>query len=122
MNGVTTEVEQRPRRQDATESDDGAKGSGSGPSASRRYGAPRYPFSLEGLVRVGRLRLARRWMEAGEIYQAIQAYIDILECCAGTHAADAAVEELLDLAQHLQAEGQFYAALGILKRIEGSLR
>jgi hypothetical protein len=116
MDGSHTQVEQRPRRHDAV------SGGGSGSPASpepRRHWA-RYRYDPQGHVRAGRLRLARAWMEAGGIDQAIQAYADMLDCCGGTYAADAAVEDLLDLAHVLEQRGQFYAALAIFRRVEGS--
>jgi hypothetical protein len=61
-------------------------------------------------------------MDAGATYQAIRAYGDMLDCCSGTYAADAAIEELLEVAHVLEQQGQFYTALGIFKRIENGYR
>jgi hypothetical protein len=122
VNSESTVVEQRPRvaREPSSESRNEGDGSQQASTGSRRQ--PRYPYSVEGHVRVEWLRLARCWLEAGAIYQAISAYDAMLECCAGTHAADVAAEELLELAQQLQQQGQVHAARVVLQKIENSYR
>jgi hypothetical protein len=118
MNGVEIQVEQRPRARNQRPGDGAVS---SRPSRSSRRGS-RYRYDPQGHVRVQRLRIARQWMERGAVYQAISAYGDMLDCCAGSYAAAAAAEELLETARALERQGQFYAALGILKRIESVYR
>ena len=69
-------------------------------------------------IPVGLLRLARSWSETGSTYQSIHAYTEVLIRYPQTGAADAAVEELLLLADRLAKEGRYYAALNIFNKVE----
>ena len=69
-------------------------------------------------IPVGLLRLARDWSDAGSIYQAIHAYFEVLIRYPGTQAAEAAVEELLTLAERLTQQGRYHAALNIFNKLE----
>ena len=75
-------------------------------------------FDPRGTIPVGRLRLARSWKDAGSTYQAIHAYTEVLARYPGTGAANAAVEELLEMAENLARQGKYYAALNIFNKIE----
>jgi hypothetical protein len=54
----------------------------------------------------------------GGSYQAIHAYTEILIRYPGEGVANAAAEELLDLADAFEDQGGFYTALGIFDRLE----
>jgi hypothetical protein len=69
-------------------------------------------------IPVALLRLARNWSETGSVYQSIHAYTEVLIRYPETGAADAAVEELLLLADMLAKQGRFYAALNIFNKLE----
>ena len=69
-------------------------------------------------IRVGLLRLARNWRESGSTYQAIHAYTEVLIRYPQTGAANAAVEELLVMADNLTRQGRYYAALNIFNKLE----
>lgn len=69
-------------------------------------------------IRVGLLRLARSWQESGSTYQAIHAYTEVLARYPQTGAANAAVEELLEMADTLARQGRYYAALNIFNKLE----
>jgi hypothetical protein len=71
-----------------------------------------------GEVRVARLRLARRWRDEGAIYQALCAYADMLTRYRQTPTADAAAEELLEMAIILARQGMFHTALSIFCTID----
>ena len=75
-------------------------------------------FDPRSAIRVGLLRLARNWSEAGRIYQAIHAYTEVLVRYPETGAAEAAAEELLILADRLARQGRYYAALNIFNKLE----
>lgn len=75
-------------------------------------------FDPHGTIRVGFLRLARNWKETGQLYQAMHAYMTILERYPGTGVADAAVEDLMELAETFEEEGRFHAALNLFNKIE----
>jgi len=75
-------------------------------------------FNPRRAIPVGLLRLARSWTDAGSIYQAIHAYFEVLIRYPQTGAAEAAVEELLLLADGLAKQGRYYAALHIFNRLE----
>lgn len=75
-------------------------------------------FNPSAAIRVERLRLARRWRDAGLVYSAIYAYTQVLERYPCTGAARAAAEELLDLAKELADEDKYYTALNIFNRLE----
>jgi len=75
-------------------------------------------FDPRRAIPVGLLRLARNWSDAGSIYQAIHAYFEVLIRYPGTQAAEAAVEELLTLAERLAQQGRYYAALNIFNKLE----
>jgi hypothetical protein len=77
-----------------------------------------YVFDPMGEVRVARLRLARRWRDEGAIYQALCAYADMLTRYRQTPTADAAAEELLEMATMLARQGMFHTALGIFCTID----
>lgn len=100
-------------------SDDGRPAQANGESAleSRpfEYGEI---FDPSAAIRVERLRLARRWRDAGQVYSAIYAYTQVLERYPGSGAASAATEELLDLAKSLADNNLYYTALNIFNRLE----
>jgi len=75
-------------------------------------------FNARHAIQVGLLRLARSWSEAGSIYQAIHAYTEVLVRYPQTGVADAAVEELLMLADKLAQQGRYHAALNIFNKLE----
>ena len=75
-------------------------------------------FDPRRAIPVGLLRLARNWQEAGSIYQAMHAYTEVLVRYPQTGAADAAVEELLLMANKLSQQGKYYAALNIFNKLE----
>jgi hypothetical protein len=86
--------------------------------APRQRIGPRQVFEGRSAARVGRLRLARKWRDRGGSYQAIHAYTEILIRYPGQGVANAAAEELLDLADRLEDQGGFYTVLDILDRLE----
>jgi tetratricopeptide (TPR) repeat protein len=75
-------------------------------------------FSARSAVPVALLRLGNASLVTGSIYTAIHAYTQILERYPDTGAANAAVENLLSLAERLQDEGRYYTALNILNQVE----
>jgi hypothetical protein len=75
-------------------------------------------FNPRRAIPIGLLRLARNWSDVGSIYQAIHAYTEILIRYPQTGAAEAAIEELLVLANKLAQQGRFYAALNIFNKLE----
>jgi tetratricopeptide (TPR) repeat protein len=75
-------------------------------------------FNPRRAIRVGLLRLARNWSDTGSIYQAIHAYTEVVIRYPQTGAAEAAVEELLVLADKLARQGRYYAALNIFNKLE----
>ena len=75
-------------------------------------------FDPRGATSVALLRLARNWHNAGSIYQAIHAYTQVLIRYPDTGAAHAAVEELLEVAENLEQQGRFHAALNIFNQLE----
>jgi hypothetical protein len=79
-----------------------------------------HPFDPMGDARVARLRLARTWRDEGAIFQALCAYNDMLVRFRHTPTAEAAAEELLEMATVLQREGMFYTALNIFSKIEAA--
>ena len=87
-------------------------------AASRRRVEPGEVFDPRGATAVARLRLARSWHRAGFTYQAIHAYTQLLIRYRGTGAANAAAEELLELAETLEQQGRFQAALNIFNKLE----
>ena len=75
-------------------------------------------FDPRGATGVALVRLARNWHRAGSTYQAIHAYTQVLIRYPGTGAASLAVEELLELAETLEQQGRFHAALNIFNQLE----
>ena len=75
-------------------------------------------FEPRGATQVALLRLARNWHNAGSTYQAIHAYTQVLTRYPNTGAARAATEELLDIAETLEQQGRFHAALNIFNQLE----
>jgi tetratricopeptide (TPR) repeat protein len=75
-------------------------------------------FEPRGATQVALLRLARNWHNAGSTYQAIHAYTQVLTRYPNTGAARAATEELLDIAETLERQGRFHAALNIFNQLE----
>ena len=69
-------------------------------------------------VRAGLLRMARQWRDSGSTHQAIGAYKEILTNYPGTQAAAAATQELTELAQMMENQGQFHSALEVFKMLE----
>jgi hypothetical protein len=87
-------------------------------TARARTPEPSEVFDASTATRVGLLRLARNWQQAGGTYQAIHAYTQVLIRYPGTGAASAAVEELLGLAEQCERQGRFYTALNIFNKLE----
>jgi hypothetical protein len=79
---------------------------------------PGVVFDPKGVIRVGFLRLARNWKDTGQPYQAMHAYMIILQRYPGTAVADTAVEDLMELAESFEQEGKFYSAMNIFNKIE----
>jgi len=75
-------------------------------------------FDPRAAMRLGLLRLARNWKDQGSTYQAIHAYTEVVVRYPQSGAADAAVEELLGMADKLAQQGRYYAALNIFNRLE----
>ena len=75
-------------------------------------------FNPRRAIQGGLLRLARSWSDTGSVYQAIHAYTEVLVRYPETGAAEAAVEELLVLADRLTQQGRYYAALNIFNKLE----
>lgn len=63
------------------------------------------------------LRRARLWQQAGKEHQAIAGYLRLVEYFPGSYEAQTAREELLSLAQHLEAEGSEYQATHLYYRL-----
>jgi tetratricopeptide (TPR) repeat protein len=109
---------------DQESDDDGAAPNRQMARTSRRRSPARHRvvsgevFDVRRAIPIGLLRLARNWSEAGSVYQAIHAYTEVLVRYPETGAADAAVEELLVLAEKLAQQGRYYAALGIFNKLE----
>ena len=105
--------DQRERRRSERENGGqrrGGRGSGSG--------NPTYFYDPQSAARTGLLSLAAAWKEAGSTYQAMHAYIEVLTRYPQTGAAAAATEGLVDLANTLEKQGRFYAALDIFRKLE----
>ena len=75
-------------------------------------------FTPRRAIPVGLLRLARSWSDTGSVHQAIHAYTEVLVRYPETGASEAAVEELLVLADRLTQQGRYYAALNIFNKLE----
>jgi hypothetical protein len=88
------------------------------PSSASPSSRAIHVYDPVGEVRVARLRLARRWRDEGAMYQALCAYADMLTRYRQTPTADAAVEELLEMATILARQGMFHTALGIFSTID----
>jgi hypothetical protein len=88
---------------------------------SGRGQSPTYFYDPQGAARAGLLRLATDWKEAGSTYQAMHAYMEVLTRYPQTGAAAAATEGLVDLADRLQKQGRFYAALNIYDKLDAML-
>ncbi len=69
-------------------------------------------------VRAGLLRMARQWRDTGSTHQAIDAYKEILTNYPGTQVAAAATQELTELAQMMENQGQFHSALEVYRMLE----
>jgi len=63
------------------------------------------------------LRRAQSWQEEGKFFQAIATYFRLMEYHAGTEPAQRAREQLLDLAQRLEAEGKVHQATHLYERV-----
>ena len=87
-------------------------------SSASPFSPAAYVYDPVGEVRVARLLLARRWRDEGAIYQALCAYADMLTRYRHTPTADAAVEEMLEMATMLARQGMFHTALGIFSTID----
>ena len=88
---------------------------------SGRRGTPTYFYDPKGAARAGLLRLATDWKNAGSTYQAIHAYMEVLTRYPQSGAAAAATEGLVDLADNLQKQGRFYAALNIYDKLDAMI-
>jgi hypothetical protein len=69
-------------------------------------------------AREGLLRMARQWRDTGSTHQAVEAYKEILINYPGTQVAAAAVQELVELAQMMENQGQFHSALEVFRMME----
>ena len=108
-------TEQRGRGETGlTRRDDGRQAS----PAGRRRAEMGEVFDPRTATGVALVRLARNWHRAGSTYQAIHAYTQVLIRYPGTGAASLAVEELLELAETLEQQGRFHAALNIFNQLE----
>jgi hypothetical protein len=62
--------------------------------------------------------MARAWRDQGSVYEALQAYEEIVAAYPGTGVAAAAIEDLVEMARNLEADGKFHAALDLYHRLE----
>ncbi|MBV9282032.1 MAG: tetratricopeptide repeat protein [Chloroflexi bacterium] len=70
------------------------------------------------IARAGLLRMARQWRDTGSTHQAVEAYREILTNYPGTQVATAAVQELTELAEMMENQGQFHSALEVYRMLE----
>jgi hypothetical protein len=115
--------ETQPQRNQSRQQQGGETGQhGGGARVPARTPRPRIEpgvlFDPKGVIRVGFLRLARNWKDTGQPYQAMHAYMMILERYPGTAVADAAVEDLMELAESFEQEGKFHSAMNLFNKIE----
>jgi hypothetical protein len=115
--------EDQPQRNQSAQHQGGETGQNGGgvqPPARtpRPWIEPGMYFDPHGAIRVGFLRLARKWKDTGQLYQAMHAYMIILQRYPDTAVADAAVEDLMELAESFEQEGKFYSAMNLFKKIE----
>ena len=87
----------------------------------RQSQRPTYYYDPQAAARTGLLQLATAWRDAGSTYQAMHAYMEILNRYPQTGTAAAATEGLVELATNLEKQGMFYAALSIYEKLEGAL-
>lgn len=80
--------------------------------------APDFVFDPHGAIRVGMLKLARNWASEGHVYSAINTYREVLTRYPGTGVADAAVEDMLELAGTLEERGMYFTALNLFHTME----
>jgi hypothetical protein len=78
----------------------------------------RQTFDPTRCAQAGLLNLAYAWQEAGSPIRAIHAYMQVLARYPDTHAAAAAVADLVELSDKLAEQGQFHTALAIYERLE----
>ena len=76
------------------------------------------PCDTERGAQAALLNLAWTWQESGAPIQAIHAYVELLNRYPETAAADAAVADLVELANKLVGQGNFHTALGIYRELE----
>jgi hypothetical protein len=69
-------------------------------------------------AQAGLLNLAWSWQEAGSPIRAIHTYVQVLTRYPDTHAAAAAVADLVELSDKLADQGQFHTALVIYEHLE----
>ncbi len=86
--------------------------------AARRHREVGAMYDPKLAARVGFLRMARHWADTGSVHQALYVYREILVNYPGTSVASAATEDLVTLAESLEAQGQYYAALDIFRMLE----
>jgi hypothetical protein len=79
---------------------------------------PSYPWDPRRLTQIGLLRIAHSWNSAGSLYSAIYAYEELLIRYPGSGAAEAAADELVEIAQELAREGRLYTALHVLRKLD----
>ncbi|ACZ38317.1 hypothetical protein [Sphaerobacter thermophilus] len=106
-------ADERQREEQAAGNDDRRS-----TQAGRRPVANGQVFDPSAAIKVERLRLVRRWREAGLTYSAIYAYSQVMERYPCTGASRAAAEELLEMAKEQLDEDRYYTALGIFNRLE----
>lgn len=116
---------QQPQQQANDQPQGGASSSSASPPARQSQSSParrgsggRRAQSPAQVARLGRLRMAREWRDQGSVYEAIHAYEEILVAYPGTGVAATAVDDLVEMAKKLEADGQFHAALDLYHRIE----
>ena len=84
-------------------------------SAPRR---PRQAFDPQAYAQAGMVNLAWAWSQSGSPIRAIHTYMQVLSRYPGTPAADAAVADLVAIADLLAEQGQFHTALSIYDKMD----
>lgn len=78
-------------------------------------------IDIAGTQRASMLRMGQNWQKRGQLNQAIDAYLRIVQENPGTHEGEAAKIALLDIAGGFEQEGRYHLAISIYDRLNASV-
>jgi len=103
---------------DNTQSDAISKTETVSASPAEKVVAAKATIDIEATTRGFLLRMGNSWFEQGDLRQAVDTYLKIIDQYPGNEESKAAQAKLLAIAQRYEQEGTLRLSLDVLERLE----